>query len=337
MRSWPVTLLLACGVLLLAAPAAMAWSSAPPADKSSADKSSGYKSSGDKASGDKAPAGGTGKDKGKGKDDDDDQPDLPTALPEGAVVPEMMTVPPVRADVFAGRATALGRMAQCPKCSGSGVKVTRHRESQGHMKNPKIIETKDDCPECHGIGICPNPGRVAPVLDSFVALLGALPADAPTTPKQLDKARQALERLGATGDLVAKVTEEDCTSVAAERIPHKGDALSVTGVVGSPIPIGGGIRLFPVQVEGRAVVLLRGPMINAAPTKGRVFAGGVCAGAVEGADWRWGKSAVLDLGFMVPWKDAPYKGAADADGDGKPDAAPASGGAAAKPASGSGK
>ena len=34
---------------------------------------------------------------------------------------------------------------------------------------------------------------------------------------------------------------------------------------------------------------------------------------------------VLDLGFMVPWKDAPYKGAADADGDGKPDAAPASG------------
>ena len=332
MRSWPVTFLLACGVLLLAAPAAMAWSSAPPADKSSADKSSG-----DKAPGDKAPADGKDRGKGKGKDDDDDQPDLPTALPEGAVVPEAVTVPPVRADVFAGRATALGRMAQCPKCSGSGVKVTRHRESQGHMKNPKIIETKDDCPECHGIGICPNPGRVAPVLDSFVALLGALPADAPTTPKQLDKARQALERLGATGDLVAKVTEEDCTSVAAERIPHKGDALSVTGVVGSPIPIGGGIRLFPVQVEGRAVVLLRGPAINAAPTKGRVFAGGVCAGAIEGADWRWGKSAVLDLGFMVPWKDAPYKGAADADGDGKPDAAPASGGAAAKPASGSGK
>jgi hypothetical protein len=137
----------------------MAWSSAPPADKSSADKSSG-----DKAPGDKAPA--DGKDRGKGKDDDDDQPDLPTALPEGAVVPEAVTVPPVRADVFAGRATALGRMAQCPKCSGSGVKVTRHRESQGHMKNPKITETTSDCPDCHGIGICPNPGRVGPVLDS---------------------------------------------------------------------------------------------------------------------------------------------------------------------------
>ena len=328
MRPVPVVLLLVCGFLLAGAPGAMAWSPARGADKSSGDKTSGDKSAGDKGSA-----------AGKAKDgaDDDDQPDLPTALPEGAVVPEAVTVPPVRADVFAGRATALGRMAQCPKCSGSGVKVTRHRESQGHMKNPKITETKDDCPECHGIGICPNPGRVAPVLDSFVALLGALPEDAPTTPKQLDKARQALERLGATGDLVAKVTEEDCTSVAAERIPRKGDALSVTGVVGSPIPIGGGIRLFPVQVEGRAVVLLRGPMINAAPTKGRVFAGGVCAGAVEGADWRWGKSAVLDLGFMVPWKDAPYKGAADADGDGKPDAAPASGGAAAKPASGSGK
>jgi hypothetical protein len=116
------------------------------------------------------------------------------------------------------------------------------------------------------------------VLDSFVALLGALPEDAPTTPKQLDKARQALERLGATGDLVAKVTEEDGTSVASERIPRKGSALSVTGIVGSPILAAGGMRLFPVQVEGRAVVLLRAPMINAAPPKGRVFAGGVCAG-----------------------------------------------------------
>lgn len=318
MRWWPCILLLACGVSLVAAPMAMAWSPASATGRAVSD----------------GPSTDGGKPKAEGKGDDD--ADLPTGLPEGAAVPEAVTVPPVRADVFAGRATALGRMAQCPKCSGTGVKVTRHRESQGHMKNPRIIETKDDCPECHGIGICPNPGRVAPVLDSFVALLGALPEDAPGTPKQLDKARQALERLGATGDLVAKVTEEDCTSIAAERIPRKGDSLAVTGVVGSPIPIGGGVRLFPVQVEGRAMVLLRGPVINAAPVKGRVFAGGICAGAIEGADWRWGKSAVLDAGFMVPWKEAPYKGAADADGDGKPDAAPPSGTAPAKPASGSG-
>jgi hypothetical protein len=333
MRTWPSNLLPVFGVVSLTAPAAMAWRPAPLQENVSADKLSAGKASTDMASTDKAPA----DHKGKDAVGEDDQLDLPTSLPEGAVVPEVITVPPVRADVFAGRATALGRMAQCPKCSGSGVKVTRHRESQGHMKSPKIVETKDDCSECHGMGICPNPGRVSPLLDSFVALLGALPEDAPSTPKQLEKARQALERLGATGDLVAQITEEDCTGIAAERIPHRGEALSVTGVVGSPIPIGGGIRLFPVQVQGRALVLLRAPVINAAPVKGLVFAGGLCAGAVEGTDWRWGKSAVLDVGFIVPWKDAPYKGSADSDGDGKPDAAPASGGAAAKPASGSGK
>ena len=300
MRSRISVLLLASGTLLVAGPVAMAWSSAPPDDKEAAE--------------------GEGKGKGKGSTEDDDQPDMPKLLPEGAVVPAVVTVPPVRADVFAGRAAALGRMAQCPKCSGTGVKVTRHRESQGHMKNPKITETTSDCPDCHGIGICPNPGRVGPVLDSFVGLLGALPADGASTPKQLDKARQALERLGATGDLVARIAEEDCTAISVERIPRKGEAISVTGVVGSPIPIGGGLRLFPVQVEGRALVLLRAPVINAAPPNGRVFVGGLCAGAVENVPWRWGKSAVLDVGFMVPWKDAPYKGAADADGDGKPDA-----------------
>lgn len=235
-------------------------------------------------------------------------PDLPEALPAGATVPEPIVVVPVRPDVYAGRATALARVIQCPRCSGSGTKVTRQRGPAGHMEKPKITELREDCPECDGIGFSPNPARVAPVLDSFVGLLGALPKDAPTTPKQLERARQGLVRLGASGKLAELITAEDRNEIAGERVGRKGTPVAVTGVVGTPIPVPGGGRLIPVKVESRSLVLLRSPVIDAAPPEGNVLVGGVVAGLLGGAEWRWGKTVVLDNGFLVPLAEPVRKG-----------------------------
>lgn len=251
--------------------------------------------------------------------------DVPAALPEGAVVPDPIVVPPVRPDVYAGRATALARIIQCPRCSGTGTKVTRHRGPAVHMEKPKISETKEDCPDCDGIGFSLNPSRVAPVLDSFVALLGALPKDAPTTPKQLERARQGLVRLGSSGKLAELITAEDRNEIAGERITRKGTAVAVTGVIGTPIAAGAGSRLIPVQVESRSVVFLRAPVIDAAPVEGKVLVGGVVAGVLGNVEWRWGKSVVLDNGFLVPLTEPVHKGPGAKDpgakGDGAKDGA----------------
>lgn len=255
-------------------------------------------------------------------------PELPESLPDGATVPEPVVVVPVRPDVYAGRATALARVIQCPRCSGTGTKVTRQRGPAGHMEKPKITELKEDCAECEGVGFSPNTARVAPVLDSFVGLLGALPRDAPTTPKQLERARQGLVRLGASGKLAELITAEDRNEVAGERVAKKGTPIAVTGVVGTPIPVPGGGRLIPVKVESRSLVLLRSPVIDAAPEEGKVLVGGVVAGTLGQVQWRWGRTVVLDHGFLVPLTEPVRKGpgpAPDADagqGAGQQDKSP---------------
>lgn len=251
--------------------------------------------------------------KGGGKDADDG-PSVPTAIPEGATLPEPLAVVPVRPDVYAGRATALSRIVQCPKCAGKGTKVTRVREASGHLQKPKIHEVKEECADCKGRGFSLDPARVAPVLDSFVSLLGSLPADAPSTPKQLEKARQALLRLGGSGELAERITEQDRNEVSAERVTKKGTAIAVTGEIGRPIPVTGG-RLIPVQVGATSALFLRGPVINAAPPSGKVLVGGVVAGSVENVRWEWGRTLVLDHGFVVPLTEPEYKGPGDDDGD----------------------
>lgn len=252
---------------------------------------------------------------------EEDEPRVPTSIPAGAVIPEPLVVVPVRPDVYAGRATALGRIVQCPKCDGKGTKVTRVRESSGHLQKPKIRETKEECDSCKGLGFSLDPARVAPVLDSFVSLLGALPPDAPTSPKQLEKARQALLRLGGSGELAVRITEQDRNEVTAERVTKKGTPIAVTGEVGRPIPVAGG-RLIPVQVGANSALFLRAPVINAAPASGKVLVGGVVAGSVDQVQWEWGRTLVLDHGFVVPLTEPEYKGPADGDGDANPPAQP---------------
>ena len=258
--------------------------------------------------------------KGSGKDEDDG-PSVPAAIPEGATLPEPLAVVPVRPDVYAGRATALSRIVQCPKCAGKGTKVTRVREASGHLQKPKIHEVKEECADCKGMGFSLDPARVAPVLDSFVSLLGSLPADAPTTPKQLEKARQALLRLGGSGELAERITEQDRNEVTAERVTKKGTAIAVTGAIGRPIAVAGG-RLIPVQVGSTSALFLRAPVVNAAPASGKVLVGGVVAGSVENVRWEWGRTLVLDHGFVVPLTEPEYKGPDEEDDDGKPGTAP---------------
>ncbi|MFM8641084.1 MAG: hypothetical protein ACKOEL_10670 [Planctomycetota bacterium] len=250
---------------------------------------------------------GAGDDKDK---DEDDGPSVPKALPAGAALPEPPKLVPVRPDVYAGRVTALSRIVQCPKCSGDGVKVSRVREATGHLQKPKVREVHEECADCRGTGYSLDPDRVAPVLDSFVSLLGALPADAPGTAKQLEKARGALLRLGGTGELAERITTQDRNEVTAERAGKPGTPIAVTGIVGKPIPVAGG-RVLPVQVEANSAVLLRAPVINAAPAEGKVLVGGIAAGAVANVEWQWGKVVVLDHGFIVPLTEPVNKGAAD--------------------------
>lgn len=246
--------------------------------------------------------------------------DVPTAWPAGAVLPEEVVLPAVRPDVYVGRATAMSRMLQCPKCGGSGVKVTRRRAPAAVMEKPKVSELREDCPDCKGFGFALNPQRVEPVLDSFVMIVGALPSDLPTSPKQIEKARQALCLLGSSGELAEKITAADRSEVATDRPTRKGSAISVIGMVGKPFPAGEGVRLTPILVDGRGVICLRSPAINAAPATGKVLAGGVVAGQVEHAIWQWGKVLVLDHGYLVPCVEPPHKGPGiDADHDGVPD------------------
>ena len=254
-----------------------------------------------------APRAGAGDD----KDGKDDGPSVPTALPAGATLPEPLRITPVRPDVYAGRVTALGRIVQCPKCTGTGVKVTRVREQTAHLQKPKVHEVRDECADCRGTGYSLDPDRVAPVLDSFVALLGALPTDAPSTAKQLEKARAALVRLGGTGELAERITAQDRNEVTAERAGKPGTPIAVTGVVGKPLPVPGG-RVVPVQVEANSAILLRAPVINAAPAEGKVLVGGLASGVVADVDWQWGKVVVLDHGFIVPHTEPVNKGAAEA-------------------------
>jgi hypothetical protein len=55
-----------------------------------------------------------------------------------------------------------------------------------------------------------------------------------------------------------------------------------------------------VLVEGRALLLLRTPTIHCAPERGPALVGGILAGPVEGVEWDFGRTLVLDGGFLVP-------------------------------------
>ena len=269
-------------------------------------------------------AGGDVKPKGAGKGVVPAAPDFPISLPTGAVVPEAVrssTVPP---DVFVGRVMALTRTLQCPRCAGSGTKVTRHRDLTAARAVPTMRETRADCGDCRGTGFSLSTARVSPVLDSFIPLLGCTDPDAPTTAKLLDKARTALERLGCSGVLVERVTATTRNGITSGRIPQHGAPCSVTGELGQPIPIGGGARLIPVKVAAHALVFLRAPVVNAVPLGGMVLVGGVVAGTISKVEWQWGQAIVLDGGYIVPLVVPEHKGpGVDADKDGVIDRPPA--------------
>lgn len=232
--------------------------------------------------------------------DDEDGPSLPTALPDGARLPEPAVVKSMRADGFAGRITVLDRSLSCPKCAGKGTKVTRKRTERGNMLEPVITETVDACPACGGFGFTDDPKRVGPVLDGVVTAIASLPHDLPTAPVLVERARAALVRVGSTGPLTQAICAVDRNELVGERMSKPGTAVSVTGFVGKPILIGGGRRAYPVLVDGRALLLLRTPTIHCAPERGPALVGGILAGPVEGAEWDFGRTMVLDGGFLVP-------------------------------------
>lgn len=232
--------------------------------------------------------------------DDEDGPSLPTALPDGARLPEPAVVKSMRADGFAGRITVLDRSLSCPKCAGEGTKVSRKRSERGNMLEPVITETVDACPACGGFGFTDEPKRVGPVLDGVVTAIASLPHDLPTAPVLVERARAALVRVGSTGPLTQAICAVDRNELVGERMSKPGTAVSVTGFVGKPILIGGGRRAYPVLVDGRALLLLRTPTIHCAPERGPALVGGILAGPVEGAEWDFGRTMVLDGGFLVP-------------------------------------
>jgi len=232
--------------------------------------------------------------------DDEDGPSLPTALPDGARLPEPAVVKSMRADGVAGRITVLDRSLSCPKCAGKGTKVTRKRTERGNMLEPVITETVDACPACGGFGFTDEPRRVGPVLDGVVTAIASLPHDLPTAPVLVERARAVLVRVGSTGPLTQAISSVDRNELVGERMSKPGTAVSVTGFVGKPILIGGGRRAYPVLVDGRALLLLRTPTIHCAPERGPALVGGILAGPVEGAEWDFGRTMVLDGGFLVP-------------------------------------
>lgn len=236
----------------------------------------------------------------------DAPPRFPSALPQGATLPEAPAPAPVRADAFAGRINALDRVTSCPKCDGKGSKVTRKRESRGQLSKPRIVETAEECPDCHGYGFAVTASRVGPVLDALVGGLAGLPAGLATGPKLMDRARAALLRVGASGVLVDAITAVDRNELTGGRLTKPGTAVTVTGEVGDPIVLPGGTRAYPVLVDGSELLLVRAPAINAAPPGGSVVAGGTLSGAMTGAEWDFGRTLVLDHGFIVP-RAAPVK------------------------------
>ena len=269
-------------------------------------------------------ADGDVKPKGAGKAVVQAAPDFPISLPAGAMVPEVVVSPAVPPDVFVGRVMALARTLQCPRCTGTGTKVTRHRDLTAARAVPTMRETREDCGACQGTGFSLSSARVSPVLDSFIPLLAATDPDAPATAKLLDKARAALERLGCSGLLVERVTETIRNGIKSGRIPQQGAPCSVTGELGQPIPIGGGTRLIPVKVSAHSMVFLRAPIVNAAPSAGMVLVGGMVAGAITKVEWQWGQAIVLDGGYIVPLLVPEHKGpGVDADKDGVIDRPPA--------------
>lgn len=267
---------------------------------------------------------GDAKPKGAGKGVVPAAPDFPISLPTGAMVPEVVVLPAVPPDVFVRRVMALTRTLQCPRCTGTGTKVTRHRDLTAARAVPTMRETREDCGACQGTGFSLNSARVSPVLDSFIPLLGATDPDAPATAKLLDQARTALERLGCSGLLVERVTATARNGVKSGRSPQQGAPCSVTGELGPPIPIGGGTRLIPVKVSAHSMVFLRAPIVNAAPSGGMVLVGGIVAGAMTKVEWQWGQAIVLDAGYIVPLVVPEHKGpGVDADKDGVIDRPPA--------------
>ncbi|MBU3683165.1 MAG: hypothetical protein FGM39_03970 [Phycisphaerales bacterium] len=246
---------------------------------------------------------------------DEDGPSLPTALPDGARLPEPAVVKSMRADGVAGRITVLDRSLSCPKCAGKGTKVTRKRTERGNMLEPVITETVDACPACGGFGFTDEPRRVGPVLDGVVTAIASLPHDLPTAPVLVERARAVLVRVGSTGPLTQAISAVDRNELVGERMSKPGTAVSVTGFVGKPILIGGGRRAYPVLVDGRALILLRTPTIHCAPERGPALVGGILSGPIEGAEWDFGRTMVLDGGFLVPITPPVNRAPAPAAGD----------------------
>lgn len=266
--------------------------------------------------------------------DEEDGPSLPTALPGGASLPEPAVVKAMRVDGVAGRITVLDRSLSCPKCAGKGTKVTRKRTERGNMLEPVITESVGACPACAGFGFTDEPKRVGPVLDAVVSALASLPHDLPTAPVLVERARAALVRVGSTGPLTQAICAVDRNELVGERMSRAGTPIAVTGFVGKPILIGGGRRAYPVLVDGRALLLLRTPTIHCAPERGPALVGGVLAGPVEGVEWDFGRTLVLDGGFLVPITPPVNRAPAPAD-DGDGNAAGAAGGSKSPSGTGS--
>ncbi len=136
-------------------------------------------------------ADGDVKPKGAGKGVVPAAPDFPISLPAGASGAGggalHRTVPP---GVFVGRVMALTRTLQCPRCSGTGTKVTRHRDlhrgagGSHHARDPRRLRRLPG----HGLQF-EYLARESGVGQRDSVTRGSTDPDAPTTAKLLDKAR----------------------------------------------------------------------------------------------------------------------------------------------------
>ena len=238
-------------------------------------------------------------------------PVAPASLPSGAEVPPVLPIKKVRADVFYARVQALSNALSCPACQGSGTEVARVREKNGHLGAPaKVHEVRSQCEECKGSGCRADPERIGGALDSLVEAMGALDSGSKIPEKQLERSRQLLLRVGNVAALAEAVVAGDRNAVSAGRRVSQGEALTITGTLGKPIPIPGGGRLLPVGTGGHSAVLVRDPSLNDAPESGTVLVGGCVAGPVGNVEWEWGRVLVLDHGFVVPLRSGAPSGAA---------------------------
>jgi hypothetical protein len=242
-------------------------------------------------------------------------PVAPASLPSGATLPIELAPEKVRSEDFIARSRAFERALNCAGCKGTGTKVTRVRQTGGTLgSTTPVHELREKCQDCKGDGCRRDLSRVGPGLDMLVELMGAYGTQSKVAAKELQRARQLLDRVAAAPAVADELTAQDRNAIASgQRLPV-GATVTVAGTLGKHVVLPGGQRLLAVGTGPQSAVLLRNLELAAAPASGAVLVGGRVAGAVGNVEWEWGQVLVLDRGFVIASKPAPEAPAAAPEG-----------------------